>query len=119
VGIFWKRLVAAKKSGGGLLPFAVAREQLPGSFNRTGFSNSHSNTPATGAADKSAAKIPGSARCGHDNQRESTGGNPPSGQKKPELSCLVPFTPRNNLHQPTPSGDENNTENQSWKCAFN
>jgi hypothetical protein len=56
---------------------------------------------------------------GHDRQQESTGGNPLSGQEKPELSRLVLFTPRNNLQHKLPSGDETNTENESWKCAFN
>jgi hypothetical protein len=89
------------------------------SIKQAGFSYSHPNTPKMGIADKSVAKIPGSARCGHDKKQESTGGNPTSGHKKPELSCLVLFTPWNNHYQTIPSGDETNTENQSWKCAFN
>jgi hypothetical protein len=55
---------------------------------------------------------------GHDRQQESTGGNPLAGQEKSELPRLVLFTPRNNTEHKLPSGDETNTENQSWKCAF-
>jgi hypothetical protein len=29
-------------------------------------------------------------------KRESTGGNPPSGQQEPEMLVLAPFTPRKN-----------------------
>jgi hypothetical protein len=68
---------------------------------------------------KPAGKIPGSARCGHDTtQQENTGGNPPSGREKPELSFLVLFTPQKNMQYNTPAGDEIHPENQSWKCAF-
>lgn len=56
---------------------------------------------------------------GHDRKQESTGGNPPSGHKKPELSGLVLYTPGNNMHHKIPSGDERYAENRSWKCAFN
>jgi hypothetical protein len=63
--------------------------------------------------------IPGSARCGHDKtEQESTGGSPPSGRKKPEMSSLVLFTPRINSQYKNPSGDETYMENQSWNCAF-
>jgi len=54
---------------------------------------------------------------GHDRKQESTGGNPSSGHKKPELSGLVLNTPGNNQHYKIPSGEETNAENQSWKCA--
>jgi len=56
---------------------------------------------------------------GHDRKQENTGGNPPSGQEKPELSSLVLFTPANHQHRKIPPGEETNTENQSWKCACN
>jgi hypothetical protein len=62
--------------------------------------------------------IPRSARYEHDKKRESTGGNPPSGHKKPELPCPALFTPRCN-QPPKPSGAASNTENQPWNCAFN
>jgi hypothetical protein len=62
-------------------------------------------------------KIPGSARYEHDKKRENTGGNPPSGQEKPELPFLALFTPRNNKHHKNPSGEDANTENKSWNCA--
>jgi hypothetical protein len=88
-------------------------------LDRTGFSLAHPKAPRKDAKDKPVEKIPGSARCGHDKEQESTGGNPPSGQEKPELPCLVLFTPRNNQHHKSPSGDETNMENQSWKCACN
>ncbi len=65
-------------------------------MDRTGFSLAHAKAPRKDAEDKPVEKIPGSARCGHDKEQESTGGNPPSGQEKPELPCLVLFTPRNN-----------------------
>ena len=56
---------------------------------------------------------------GHDRKQESTGGNPPSGHKKPELFDLVLYTPGNNMHRKIPSGDERNAENRPWKCACN
>jgi hypothetical protein len=56
---------------------------------------------------------------GHDRKQESSGGNPPSGHEKPELSSLVLFTPGNNMHRQIPSGEETYAENQSWKCACN
>jgi hypothetical protein len=43
---------------------------------------------------------------GHDRKQESTGGNPPSGHEKPELSSLVLSTPGNNVHHKIPSGEE-------------
>jgi hypothetical protein len=55
----------------------------------------------------------------HDRKQESSGGNPPSGHEKPELSCLVLFTPGNNVHHQIPSGEEKYAENQSWMCACN
>ena len=116
---FRKRPVAAKKSGAGFLPFMATREHLPVSFNPTGFSYFHLNAPFMGVADKPVAKFQDLRAVVMTKKQESTGGNPPSGQKKPELSCLVLFTPRNNLHHTTLAGDETNTENQSWKCAFN
>jgi hypothetical protein len=65
------------------------------------------------------ADIPRSARYEHDNTRESTGGNPPSGHQNPELPRLALFTPRDKTEEQAPSGEEPNTENQSWICAFN
>jgi hypothetical protein len=55
----------------------------------------------------------------HDRKQEKTGGNPPSGHKKPELSYLVLFTPGINEHYKIPSGEDANAENQSWMCACN
>jgi hypothetical protein len=51
----------------------------------------------------------------HDTKQEKTGGNPPSGHKKPELPCPVLFTPRSG--QQNPSGAGSNRENKSWNCA--
>jgi hypothetical protein len=65
------------------------------------------------------AEIPGSARYEHDKKRGSTGGNPPSGHENPELPGLVLFTPRKKFYKSKPSGEERNTENESWNCACN
>ena len=56
---------------------------------------------------------------GHDRQQEYPGGSPPSGHKKPELPNLVLFTPRHKQFEKMPTGEDTNTENQSWKCACN
>jgi len=64
-------------------------------------------------------EIPGSAHHEHDKKRESTGGNPPSGRKKPELSCLVLVTPPNKDSKAKAAGEKPNTENPSWNCACN
>jgi hypothetical protein len=65
------------------------------------------------------AGIPGSARYEHDNKRENTGGNPPSGHEKPEMPRLVLFTPRNRDDKAKPSGADANMEIKSWNCACN
>jgi hypothetical protein len=51
-------------------------------------------TPSRSVRGGPVKRIPGSARYEHDKRRESTGGNPLSGHEKPELPCLVFFTPR-------------------------
>jgi hypothetical protein len=61
-------------------------------------------------------KIPRSARFEHDKKRKSTGGNPPSGHKKPDLPSLVLFSPRRTQQQ-RPSGTGSHREKQSWNCA--
>ena len=60
----------------------------------------------TSAGKQPIQNIPGSARCGHDKQQESTGSNPPSGHENPELSRLVLFTPSNTEDQTGSMGVE-------------
>jgi hypothetical protein len=115
---FGKRLFAVSLGGGGILPFAWAIK-LCRKVDRA-----DSSIPApkrlVGAPWTSQSRIFQDLRAdGHDRKQGSTGGNPPSGHEKPELSCLFLFTPRNYTHQKKPSGDEIYMENQSWKCAFN
>ncbi len=58
------------------------------------------------------AYIPGSARRGHDKtEQESTGGSPPSGHEKPEMPCLVLFTPpKTQLHRTSARDEAKNGE---------
>jgi hypothetical protein len=116
---FWKRFIANRLGGGGLLPFAAAIDHCRTNFYWAGIS-----VPAlellVGAPQKSQSRIFQDLRAGrHDRKQESSGGNPPSGHEKPELSSLVLFTPGNNMHRQIPSGEETYAENQSWKCACN
>jgi hypothetical protein len=67
---------------------------------------SPSHRALRGAGRQAKARIPGSARYEHDKKRESEGGNPPSGHEKPELPCLVLFTPGNNRNKKDPSGND-------------
>jgi hypothetical protein len=116
---FWKRFIANRLGGGGLLPLAAAIDHCRRNFDRSG-----NSVPTlerlVGAPQTSQSRIFQDLRAdGHDRNQESSGGNPPSGHKKPELSSLVLFTPGNNMHHQIPSGDETYAENQSWMCAYN
>jgi hypothetical protein len=116
---FGKRFIAAGLSASGGLSFAAAMEQLPEELDRAGFSLPTPKRLVRALRAGQSRLFQDLRAYGHDRKQESTGGNPPSGQEKPELSSLVLFTPWNNMHHKIPSGDETYTENQSWKCAFN
>jgi len=108
-------------SKGETLPIAAAIEHLPVSVNGSAraFPPPIPARLARAPAINPVAKFQDLRAYGHDPKQEKPGGNPPSGQKNPELPCLVLFTPRSKqFHNPS-SGDETNTENQSWKCACN
>jgi hypothetical protein len=116
---FWKRFIANRLGGGEILPLAAAIDHCRRNFDRSGIS-----IPAlerlVGAPRTSQSRIFQDLRAGsHDRKQESSGGNPPSGHEKPELSSLFLFTPGNNVHHRIPSGEETYAENQSWKCACN
>jgi hypothetical protein len=116
---FWKRFIVYRLDGGGLLPLAAAIDHCRKNSSWAGIS-----VPAlerlVGAPRKSQSRIFQDLRASsHDRKQESSGGNPPSGHEKPELSSLLLFTPGNNMHQQIPSGEETYAENQSWMCACN
>jgi hypothetical protein len=114
---FGRRFVAVRLSGARLRPF----QRSMNNFRRASV---HAGDPIVArrrSAEASGAgkcEIPGSARYEHDNTRENTGGNPSSGQEKPELPSLVLFTPRNNKCESL-SGEETTMEKPSWSCACN
>jgi hypothetical protein len=114
---FWEMVHCLKAEQCGMLPSAAVNEQGRRISVRSGESHL-APVRLCRPSGETGMDIPGSARYEHDKQRESTGGNPPSGQEKPELPCLVPFTPRNNQKQKSPSGEDTHTENQSWNCAY-
>jgi hypothetical protein len=107
---FGKRFIAARLSGGGILPSSAANEQLPEESGPVRLSHLRPKALSRGAWGRPVKEIPGSARYEHDKKRENTGGNLPSGHKKPELPCLVLFTPRKNNKNAKPSGEDANTE---------
>jgi hypothetical protein len=101
---FGKRFIAARLSGGGILPSSAANEQLPEESGPVRLSHLRPKALSRGAWGRPVKEIPGSARYEHDKKQESEGGNPPSGHENPELPCLVLFTPRNNRKQKYPTG---------------
>jgi hypothetical protein len=119
VGIFWETFHCRKAERGGILLSSAANEQLPEEFGPVRLSHLRPKALSRGVWGRPVKEIPGSARYEHDKKRGNTGGNPPSGHEKPELPRLVLFTPRKNNEKAKPSGEDANTEKQSWNCAFN
>jgi hypothetical protein len=117
VGIFWEPLHCREAERGEFLPSSAANEQLPEGFGPVRLSHLRPKAPGRGVRGRPVEKIPGSARYEHDKKRGNTGGNPPSGPEKPELPFLVLFTPRKNNDNAKPSGEDANTEIESWNCA--
>jgi hypothetical protein len=115
-GNLLRNVPCRKAERGANLSLTAANGPLPEGLALVSVSRRHPETLSRSVRGRSEKTIPGSARYEHDKKRESTGGSPPSGHKKPELPCLALFTPRGK-QQEKPSGAVSNTENQSWNCA--